>query len=178
MDTSLAATLIDTAFKVGTGALIAVLTGWFVLRQNHAPGPRALREQKRLDVFEDVSAYVGQVTHIFSQYSSLASEATELGDHWPSARREELDKVTESLATIFEKMAAAEAKLLILAEKNLERSLKIYAGQIVAFRRQVYPGRKDITAAQIGALRQNVLQARESFYDLLSRKYDKVLAGA
>ncbi|HEY7885104.1 MAG TPA: energy transducer TonB [Cellvibrionaceae bacterium] len=179
MDTSILMQLFDTAFKVGTGAAIAVLTGWFVLkRQNTVGGPRNLREQKRLSIYEDISAFVGQVTHIFSKYASLAAESAQLGEHWPAARRQELEQVNKVLVDTFEKMAAAEAKLLILGEKNLARSLKIYAGQIVAFRRQVYVGRKDISQEQIGALRQGVLQAREGFYDMLSRKYDQVLLGA
>lgn len=175
---SLTYTIIDTTFKVATGAAIAVFSAWWWSRQNSVLGPRSLREQKRLDVFEEISAFVGQVTHIFGKYASLASEAVEYGEHWPAARKLELEKVQEELVSTFQKMAAAEAKLAILGEKNLEKSLKIYAGQIVAYRRQVYAGRKDITTEQATALRQGVLQARESFYDMLSRKYDKALTGA
>src|SRR5690554_276884 len=41
METSLLLSLVDTTLKVGTGALIAVATGWFVLRQKTASqGPR------------------------------------------------------------------------------------------------------------------------------------------
>lgn len=179
METSILLPLFDTAIKVATGALIAVATGWFVLRQKTAVnGPRSLREQKRLAVFEDISAFVGQVTHIFSKYASLAVESAQLGDHWPQARRQELEEINRQLVDTFEKMSQAESKLLILGEKNLARSLKIYAGQIVAFRNQVYVGRKDISPDQVNALRQGVLQAREGFYDMLSRKYDQVLAGA
>lgn len=179
METSILIQLVDTAVKVATGALIAVVTGWFVLRQKTASaGPRGLREQKRLSVYEDISTFVGQVTHIFSKYASLATESAQLGDHWPGTRRQELEEINRELVATFEKMATAEAKLLILGEKNLARSLKIYAGQIVAFRRQVYVGRKDLNPEQVGALKQSVLQARESFYDMLSRKYDQVLVGA
>lgn len=179
METSLFLSLLDTAIKVTTGAVIALATGWFVLRQKTAAqGPRGLREQKRLAVFEDISAFVGQVTHIFSKYASLGVEAAQLGDHWPQARRQELETINRELVDTFEKMSQAESKLLILGEKNLARSLKIYAGQIVAFRHQVYVGRKDITPDQVTALKQGVLQARESFYDMLSRKYDQVLLGA
>jgi len=179
METSLLLSLVDTTLKVGTGALIAVATGWFVLRQKTASqGPRSLREQKRLGVFEEVSAFVGQVTHTFSKYSSLAVEAVQLGEQWPTSRREELENINRSLVDIFEKMSQAEAKLLILGEKNLARSLKIYAAQIVNFRNQAYVGRKDITLEAIVALKQSVLQAREGFYDMLSRKYDQVLVGA
>ncbi|MDO3382700.1 energy transducer TonB [Gilvimarinus algae] len=177
MDTSITFAIIDTTFKVGTGAAIAVFSAWWWTRRNAVLGPRSLREQKRLDVFEEISDFVGQVTHIFSKYASLAAESVEFGERWPANRKQELEKVNEELVATFQKMAAAEAKLLILGEKNLEKSLKIYASQIIGFRRQVYAGRRDINSEQVAALRQGVLQARESFYDMLSRKYDKVLAG-
>ncbi|MDO3386314.1 energy transducer TonB [Gilvimarinus sp. SDUM040013] len=178
MDTSLTFAIIDSTFKVAAGAGIAFASAWWWSRQNHVIGPRSLREQKRLDIFEEISGFVGDVTHIFSKYASLAAESVEFGERWPATRKAELEKVNEELVATFQKMAAAEAKLLILGEKNLEKSLKIYAGQIVGYRRQVYAGRKDITPEQAAALRQGVLQARESFYDMLSRKYDKVLSGA
>ncbi|UTF60901.1 energy transducer TonB [Gilvimarinus sp. DA14] len=177
METSLVYSFFDTALKVGLGAVVAVATQWWWSRRNQNPGPRSLREQKRLDVLEETSNFVGKVTHCFSKYASLATESVEFGERWPAERKMELAQVSEELVASFQKMADAEAKLLMLGEKNLERSLKIYAGQIVAFRRQVYAGRKDITSEQATALRQGVLQARESFYDMLSRKYDKVLSG-
>lgn len=177
MDTNLAFTIIDSTFKVAAGAGIALASAWWWSRQNKIIGPRSLREQKRLDVFEETSNLVGEVTHVFSKYAALAAESVEYGERWPASRKMELEKVNEELVTTFRKMAAAEAKLLMLGEKNLEKSLKIYAGQIVAYRRQVYAGRKDITAEQAAALRQGVVQARESFYDMLSRKYDKILSG-
>lgn len=179
METSILLPLFDTAIKVATGALIAVATGWFVLRQKTAAqGPRSLREQKKLAVFEDISTFVGQVTHTFSKYASLAVESAQLGEQWPQSRRQELEEINRQLVDTFEKMSQAESKLLILGEKNLARSLKIYAGQIVAFRNRVYVGRKDITPDEVTALKQGVLQAREGFYDMLSRKYDQVLVGA
>ena len=72
----------------------------------------------------------------------------------------------------------AEAKLLMLGEKNLERSLRLYGARIALFRKQVYVGRQDITQEQIAALKQSILQVREQFYDMLSRKYDRLLASA
>jgi hypothetical protein len=38
--------------------------------------------------------------------------------------------------------------------------------------------RKDITPEQINTLKQGVAQVREQFYDILSRKYDRLLANA
>ena len=60
----------------------------------------------------------------------------------------------------------------------MERSLRLYCARIALFRKQVYVGRQDITQEQITALKQSILQIREQFYDMLSRKYDRLLANA
>lgn len=178
MDTDILLQIIDTSFKVAIGAAIAVFSGWMMLKRNTVIGPRNLREQKRLDIFEDISAFIGNVSHIFSQYAALTGESVEFGASWPAERKKTLEKINTDLLIAFQKISAAEAQLLMLGEKNLERSLKIYTAQIVSYHRQVYVGRKDIRKEQIIALKQRVLQAREQFYDMLSRKYDQVLVGA
>lgn len=176
MDTQTFIQLTDTSLKIGLGALIAATIAWFILwrsahLQNNAP-----RENRRLHILEDVSVQVGAVTHIFAKYSSLVVESIQFGERWPTARRQELEAVNAELVDEFRKLADAEAKLLMLGEKNLERSLRLYGAKIAVFRKQVYVCRKDITHEQITTLKLGVTQVREQFYDMLSRKYDRLLA--
>ena len=169
--------LTDTSLKIGLGALIAALIAWFILwRSAHLQN--APRENRRLQILEEVSAQVGTVTHIFAKYSSLVVESIQFGDRWPTSRRQELEAVNTDLVNEFRKLADAEAKLLMLGEKNLERSLRLYGAKIAVYRKQVYVCRKDITHEQINTLKLGVTQVREQFYDMLSRKYDRLLASA
>lgn len=175
MDSQTFIQLTDTSLKIGLGALIAALVAWLILWRsaNQNSGPR---ENRRLQILEEVSAQVGTVTHIFAKYSSLVVESIQFGERWPSARRQELDIVNTELVNEFRKLADAEAKLLMLGEKNLERSLRLYGAKIAVFRKQVYVCRKDISHEQITTLKMGVTQVREAFYDMLSRKYDRLLA--
>lgn len=174
MDMETLLQLSETSLKMGFGALIAVLSSWLVMRRQQAqqlsPGNR------RLEILEEVSANVGSVSHVFAKYSTLVVEALQIGEQWPAARKLELDAVNAELVAEFKKLAEAEAKLLMLGEKNLERSLRLYGARIALFRKQVYVGRPDITQEQIAELKQSILQVREQFYDMLSRKYDRLLA--
>jgi len=133
--------LLDTSLKVALGALIAGVTAWWVMRRNAIVGSRSPQEDRRLSLLEEVSSQVGQVTHIFAKYSSLAAESVQFGERWPQARKQELDTVSADLVREFKCLADAESKLLMLGEKNLERSLRLYGSQIAVFRRQVYVGR-------------------------------------
>ena len=76
----------------------------------------------------------------------------------------------------FEKLSDAEAKLLMLGEKSMERTLRLYAARIALFRKQVYIGRQDISEQEIADLKSGIMQLREQFYELLSKRYDKLLA--
>ncbi len=178
MDSAIFVELLDTSLKVALGALIAGVAGWWVMRRNAAAGSSSVREERCLDMLEQISGQVGQVSHIFAKYSSLAAESVQFGERWPRERRKELETISAELVNEFRRLADAEAKLLMLGEKNLERSLSLYGRQIALFRKQVYVGRPDISLEQVAALKQETARAREKFYELLSRKYDRLLASA
>ncbi|ACE84214.1 hypothetical protein [Cellvibrio japonicus] len=178
MDLDTLIQLTDTPLKMGLGAIIAGLSAWLILRRSAQIQQSSQRDNRRLQILEEVSSQVGTVTHIFAKYSSLVVESIQFGERWPQARRQELDLVNNELVAEFKKLAEAEAKLLMLGEKNLERSLRLYGAKIAVYRKQVYVGRQDITPEQITALKSAIIQVREQFYDMLSRKYDRLLANA
>ena len=172
--------LVDTSVKVGIGALIAGISAWLMARRNNygAGVSENVRVTKRIATLESVSAEIGNITHIFAKYSALAIESVRFGNRWPQARKQELDSVNLELVAEFKKLSDAESKLLMLGEKSLERTLRLYAAKISHFRRQVYVGRKDISSQEIADIKQDINKLREQFYDILSKKYDRLLAEA
>jgi len=170
--------LTDTSLKMGFGALIAAGCGWLIMRRNAQLQFDNQRDNRRLHILEEVSSQVGMVSHSFAKYSSLVVESIQFGDRWPAARRQELESVNAELVNEFRKLADAESRLLMLGEKHLERSLRLYGARIAVYRKQVYVGRTDITPEEITALKSAIHQVREQFYDMLSRKYDRLLANA
>lgn len=167
-------TLIDTSVKVALGAVIAGITLW--LSQHKLYARKSMPGNRRIEMLEAVSSDVGNVNHIFAKYSSLVIESTRFGSRWPQARKEELEKVNSDLVNEFRKIADSEARLLMLGEKALEKTLRLYGSKIAQFRKQVYVGRQDISEEEIMKLKQEILKLREQFYDILSHKYDRLLA--
>ena len=170
--------LTDTSVKMGIGAVIAAICAWGIMRRQNNSQFDVQRENRRLQILEDVSSQVGMVSHSFAKYSSLVVESVQFGDRWPVARRQELEAVNTELVNEFRKLADAEARLLMLGEKNLERTLRLYGARIAVYRKQVYVGRQDISPEEISSLKAAIHQVREQFYDMLSRKYDRLLANA
>lgn len=174
MNIDVAWILIDTTLKVALGGVIAMSAAW-LFQKNKATvtGPRPAN--RRLEIFETISINVGQVNHNFAKYAALVIESTRFGQTWPTARRMELEKVNEALVGEFDKLADAEAKLLMLGEKTMEKTLRLYAAKIALFRKQVYVGRQDISDQEIAQLKTAIMQLREQFYELLSKRYDRLL---
>lgn len=170
-------TLIDTSIKVGLGALIVGLFSW-LLNYRRGSSKALSRNVRRLELFEDISRDVGNVNHIFAKYSSLIIESTRFGLRWPKARQDELERVNTELVSVFKNLADAESKLLMLGEKTMEKTLRLYGAKIAYFRKHVYMGRQDISDEEIGQIKRQITQLREQFYDMLSRKYDRLLAAA
>lgn len=164
----------DTTLKVGLGGGIAFVSMWFFSRRPTSMQPGA-QVNRRLELFEEISASVGHVNHCFAKYSALVIESTRFGKSWPAARKLELDRVNAELVAEFKKLADAEAKLLMLGEKTMEKTLRLYGAKIALFRKQVYVGRQDISEQEIANLKNAILTLREQFYDLLSRRYDRLL---
>lgn len=162
----------DTAIKVSLGGGLALAGAWIYGRK---PAQQAAHSNRKLELLEDISAAVGSVNHCFARYSSLVIESTRFGKNWPSARKLELEKINSELVQEFNKLAEAEAKLLMLGEKTMEKTLRLYGAKIALFRKQVYVGRQDITDQEIANLKTQILALREQFYDLLSRRYDRLL---
>jgi hypothetical protein len=173
MDSTIIWQLLDTSIKVGVGALIASLCAVILMNKRQ---PRPMKaEQRRLDILESISADVGHVSHIFAKYSSLVVESIRFGKSWPDNRKQELDSVSQKLVDEFKKLSDAESKLLMLGEKTLEKNLRLYGSKVAHFRRLVYVGRTDIDEADILAMKRDINNLREQFYDFLSKKYDRLL---
>lgn len=179
MSTEVLWQLFDTSAKIGIGALITALFTMLILsRRNSSPKVTANPDQRKLMILEGISADVGHLSHVFAKYSALVIESIQYGKHWPEARRKELELVNHELVREFKKLSDAESKLLMLGEKALEKTLRLYGSKIANFRRQVYVGRTDIKDETIVAMKKDINLLREQFYEFLSKKYDRLLSGA
>lgn len=165
---------IDTLLKISLGSGITFASIWLYSRKYQSTNAVSISNRK-LERLEAISASVGNVNHCFAKYSSLVIESTRFGSNWPSARKMELERVNTELVIEFKKLADAEAHLLMLGEKTMEKTLRLYGAKIALFRKQVYVGRQDISDQDIADLKTSILTLREHFYDLLSRKYDRLL---
>lgn len=167
--------IMDSVVKVATGMLVSGLIFLVYLKRHQTLDSRKEAEiNRRRELFEQVAAQVGKVHFVYQRYLSLATEFTRYGQHWPKSRRDELARVGEELADVFHQLTEAESTLLLLGEKRLERSLRIYGAKIVNMRRQIYAEKQALTGEEIYLLddiKKEISQLKEGFFDALSVRY-------
>lgn len=167
--------MVDAGVKIATGMLLAGLIFLVYLRRHHTLDARAEAEiNRRRELFEQVAGNVGRVHYVYQQYLALATEFTRYGQLWPQTRRNELARVGDELAEVFHALTEAESTLLLLGEKRLERSLRIYGAKIVNLRRQIYAEKQTLTGEEIHLLddvKKEIAQLKEGFFDALSTRY-------
>ncbi|ATX76203.1 MAG: hypothetical protein MUQ43_06930 [Reinekea forsetii] len=167
--------IIDAGVKIAAGMLLSGLAFLYYLRRHQSLDSRAEAEiRRRRELFELVAGNVGRVHYVYQQYLALATEFTRYGQHWPKPRRDELARVGDELASVFHALTEAESTLLLLGEKRLERSLRIYGAKIVMLRRQIYAEKQQLSGEEIHLLddvKKEISQLKESFFDALSVRY-------
>lgn len=167
--------LIDTSVKVSLGAIITGMLFWLIHWRRSQPPTEDPSHNRKVQLLEQISSDVGSVSHVFAKYSALIVESTRYGDRWPAARKSELSEINKELVAEFKKLADAEATLLMLGEKSMEKALRYYGAKIAIFRKEVYVGRQDISQEEINNIKSEINGLRETFYNILSRKYDRLL---
>lgn len=167
--------MVDAGVKIAAGMVISGLFFLAYLRKHQSlDGVVDAQTQRRRELFEQVAANVGRVHYVYQKYLALATEFTRYGQHWPKSRRDELARVGDELAVVFHSLTEAESTLLLLGEKRLERSLRIYGAKIVNLRRQIYAEKQQLTGEEIHLLddvKKEIAQLKESFFDALSVRY-------
>ncbi len=127
---------------------------------------------RRINMLEQVAQHAGKVSHVFSRYASLVTEIGTTVDRMSASQKKELDELSTQLVEVYEEVAIAESKLLLLGERKLEKALKLYTTKMAQFRKQIYPGRYS-SIEEANRIKKEISQMREQFYDVLSHRYDQ-----
>jgi uncharacterized coiled-coil protein SlyX len=165
--------IIDSIFKLGLGAIFGGLVVFYA-GKDKLDALKKSHSSRRVDLLEDVAQHIGKVSHVFSKYASLVNEIGPKAARMSTKQEQELEDLSGQLVEVYEEVSMAEAKLLLLGEKKLEKALKLYTGKMAQFRKQFYPGRYTGTD-ELSAAKKDTTAMREQFYTVLSERYDQLM---
>lgn len=166
--------VIDTAVKVGLGALISGVTAYWTTRRktkDDLARDRLLRHQSLLEgTAEQIEAF----SHLVLRYWALMIELVRYraqGLAWPAARQQDLEKTKSDLFNAFSGLTSAESKLLLLGHGRAQQLLREYGESVRDFRRRAFDGNQALTERELDDDRAKLLRIREALFNELSSVY-------
>lgn len=170
--------VIDTAVKIGLGALITLVGTYAVTKMNHRHDHTKESRKRFYDSLELVGANIEEITHIALRYWALVIEwvrNNEQGMELTEKRKEELIKTKNDLFDQFKNLTVAESKLLLLNLSVQSKLVREYGEFITELRRKYYDGKEGLTEDDMKKVRLVLLQKRESLFQSLAEAYEKGL---
>lgn len=151
--------VIDTAVKVGLGAIISGCAAYWVARLNHVKEIEKDRLQRRRELLEGIAEQVEEFNQNALKYWAVLSDDTKRPD------------VNTELLGSFKELTSAESKLLLLGEQNCQKLLREYGEYVKKFREDFYSKGEKVTEEQQKEIRKNILDKREALFNCLSAIY-------
>lgn len=167
--------IVDSAVKIGLGALIASASALLLARSQYSHDLRKSKVSREFDLLKDIAEKVERFTHSALKYWAISAD-------WHRARRVDPDaKKSENLLSAqnelfgkFNELTSAEALLLLLGHKIAQQQLRAYGDHVMAYRRSVSRSATPLSDEQIEDYRMYILNARESFFDRLNDIYGRL----
>lgn len=168
--------VIDTAVKVGLGALISGITAVWMAKAKTRDDMRRERLQRHQGLLEKCAEQIEDFSHVFLRYWALIVECVRLrekGSDPSEEKSEELPKAKAELFDAFSELTSAESKLLLLGHSDAQRFLRELGDLAKGIRRHAWEGNKKLTEIEMEEFRTQFLVAREKLFNALSAIYRK-----
>lgn len=166
--------ILDSAIKIGLGALIGGITTYWTTKLNHTRELDKGRIIRRREIFESVNDHCTSFTHKLRNYWALMADwrdGSSLAEDKRAKLRIEAEKAGKTLYQAFHELTSAEGKLLLLGLPDVRSQLRAYGTYAQRFYTEVHVDGKEISEGQIDEFRDEMRRLHESFMIALSTAY-------
>lgn len=169
--------ILDSAVKIGLGALIAAGSTYLLAKQSHSRELEKDHIRRKRELLESVAEQVESFTHLALRYWALSGD-------WMRCKRDEraisedrlkeLDRTRMALFDSFKEVTNGEAKLLLLGLKEAQLSLRAYGDTVTELRKALSINNTITSEESLQNWRSRILETRETFFQDLSRAYQRL----
>ncbi|WP_407471148.1 hypothetical protein [Xanthomonas campestris] len=156
--------VIDSAVKIGLGAVIAGISAFALSRSQHYREMTKAKVEREFQILKDVAEQTERLTQSALRYWSLTGDLhrSRRSSKALSAKKEaDFTESKEALYNSFHELTSSEAKLLLLGKQDAQTALRTYGDMISSFRKSVISDSEPMSDAMIDTWRTNILQTRE-----------------
>ena len=165
--------IVDSAVKIGLGAIVAGVFGYTTMRLTHDRSARTEYAKRRRDLLEKVLDMMNQFDKIYRHQKAIF-DALSNPVLLPN-RREEYEgrfgQLDEQLRVAFEKFADASGILLMLGETEAEATLEAYRQAANEWYERSLPELNAMSDQHLGQLRHDILEKRRQMMSMLAIAY-------
>ncbi|HKR02323.1 MAG TPA: hypothetical protein VJT09_16725 [Pyrinomonadaceae bacterium] len=165
--------VLDTAVKIGLGALISGLAAYWVAKLNHDKTAEKERAQRRRDMLETIAEQVGTFNQVALKHWAFVFnwlKFTPPTEQMTDEVRIELTKLRSELIDSFKELINAEVKLLLIGEVKCQKLLREYGGHATIYRDEVVI-KRNVTVQLLNKYKEDLDTKREAFFTELSNVY-------
>lgn len=166
--------VIDSAVKIGLGALIAGASSLLLSRSQHRRELDRARVDREFEMLKDVAEQTERFTQAALRHWALATDAHRLRRQGKPLNERKAANLAESndiLFNIFHELTSSEAKLLLLGKRDAQRALRSYGDMVISYRRSALSQDDPMSDNVIDTWRTNMLKAREQLLEELHACY-------
>lgn len=175
MDTNLLS-IVDTAVKIGLGALISGIATYTVTRLNHNKEIEKERIKRQRELLEEIASQTEEFSTAVLKYWAYMIEYIRYVESNKEAP-EDLDvRIEESGKNLFDKytnLSSAEGKLILIGATKAQEKIREYGEYVKDFRRKAWQGNKALTESDLDNYREVILNKRKSLYEEIRKVYKK-----
>lgn len=164
--------VIDSAVKIGLGALIGGLITYFLQKLNHKKETERECQRRHRELAEDIAAHCNTVSVAVRNYWALMAD-------WVSPSVEEkpdeskIRAASEVLYDSFHELTVAEGKLYLIGEEDLDKKLRDYALAAQKFYGEIHLDNKGLSYDDLKSHMESLRDKRKTFLSELGNSYRK-----
>lgn len=166
----------DTAVKIGFGALISGSATYFVTKLNHDNAIEKDRSEKRREMIEDVAENLERLFALLFRFRAGVHDWVNARDKGKQLTDERYKQTLSEQAEIpraYKEITNSEAKLLLIGAKHAQKLMREFGREVSEQRKLVFLGNKELTIDQVENFRSVLLEHREKIFDELSRLFNQ-----
>jgi hypothetical protein len=168
--------IVDTAVKIGLGALITGIATYGVTKLNHDKDIEKSKQNRQRELLEEISSQTEEFSTSVLKYWAYMVEHVryvERKKDAPEDLKERIDAAAKELFDKYTHLSSAEGKLILIGADKAQELVRDYGEYVKKFRRKAWQGNSSLSEAKLDGYRSNILSKRKSLYKELRATYSK-----
>ena len=168
--------IVDTAVKIGLGALISGLATYGVTKLNHDKDIEKSKLKRQRELLEEIASQTEEFSNVVLKYWAYMVEHVryvERNKEGPEDLESRIESAARELFEKFSKLSSAEGKLILLGATKAQELVREYGEYVKDFRRKAWQGNSRLTELELESYRTEILSKRKVLYQELRSAYEK-----